>query len=173
MKNENCTDLPKGASRNNAQFLNDSLPRGLAFFLGGFGLLNVLGNFRVSGFNASVWWIDLRWLPDALATPFLVVSVVCLLACGLRLPRSVWRRVLTVACAGLLGIAALANTTQFFVLLKQGAVHAGMPIPLSLLVATALASIVRANLRGRQVGRAFPHIAPISRRNSSTVLCRQ
>src|SRR5438552_2413903 len=156
MKNENCTDLPKGDSRNNAQFLHDSLPRGLALFLGGFGLLNVLGNFRVSGFNANVWWIDLRWLPDVVATPFLVVSVVCLLACGLRLPRSVWRRVLTVACAGLLGIAALANTTQFFVLLKQGAVHAGMAIPLSLLVATALASIVRANLRGRQVGRAFP-----------------
>ncbi len=36
--------------------------RGLALFLGGFGLLNVVGDFWHPGFDANVWWLDLRRL---------------------------------------------------------------------------------------------------------------
>ena len=120
MKIANCIASSKGDNRDKRQLLRDSLPRGLALFLGGFGLLNILGNFRVSGFDANVWWIDLRWLPGTAATPLLLVAVLCLIAFGVRPPRSVWRPVLTVTCAALLGIAALVNSAQFYVLLKRG-----------------------------------------------------
>src|SRR6266404_9157305 len=50
------------------------VPRGLALFLGGFALLNVLGEFRFTGFDANLWWIDLRSFPHALATTFLLLS---------------------------------------------------------------------------------------------------
>lgn len=37
--------------------------RGIALFLGGFSLLNLVGEVRSPGFDANPWWIDLRLLP--------------------------------------------------------------------------------------------------------------
>jgi len=56
----------------------------LGFFLGGFALLNVLANFASPVFDANLWWIDLRSFPHSLATTFLLLSAVCLIAsaCG-------------------------------------------------------------------------------------------
>jgi hypothetical protein len=45
----------------------NALPRGLALFVGGFALLNLLGGLRRAGFDANLWWIDLRFVPPALA----------------------------------------------------------------------------------------------------------
>ena len=101
------------------------LPRGLALFLGGFALLNLLGSLRSADFDANLWWIDLRLLPQAVANPLLLVSAVCLIGFAIWPPRSVWRRFLTIACLGALGVAALANTVQFYVLLARSAVRAG------------------------------------------------
>src|SRR5438552_2828111 len=85
----------------------NSSARGLAMFLGAFAMLNIVGGFRVPGFDANLWWIDLRWLPSAVGVPFVLVSAVCLIAFGLRPPASVWRKVLTGTCASLLGLVAL------------------------------------------------------------------
>ena len=123
-------------------FIWNALPRGLALFLGGFSLLNVLGEFRSSGFDANLWWIDLRGFPHSLASAFLLISAACLIGFGVQPPRSVWRRVVTFACVGLLGIAAVANTVQFYLLMARGAVGAGFAIPLSLFVSLALAMIL-------------------------------
>src|SRR5207237_1333422 len=49
------------------------IPRGLALFLGAFSILNVLGNLRSTGFDANLWWIDLRALPWWLANAVLFV----------------------------------------------------------------------------------------------------
>lgn len=35
--------------------------RGMALLLGAFTLLNVLGELRNPGFDANLWWIDLRF----------------------------------------------------------------------------------------------------------------
>jgi vancomycin permeability regulator SanA len=128
-------------------FVWNTLPRGLALFLGGFALLNVLGNSRCAGFDANLWWIDLRFVPLAVANPLLLVSAVCLIAFAVYPPRSVWRRSLTVACLGALGIVTLVNTVQFYDLLARQVVRAGIPISLSLLVAVAFGLILAACLR--------------------------
>lgn len=51
-------------------------------------------------------------------------------------------------CAGLLCFAASANTAQFYLLLARKAVYAGVPIPLSLLIATAFALISVVSVTG-------------------------
>src|SRR5260221_419407 len=128
----------------------NSLARGFALFLGAFALLNTVGGFRVAGFDANLWWIDLRWLPSVVGIPFLLVSAVCLISFGVRPPCSPWRKALTGTCISLLGIVALLNTVQFYVLLAYGHIHAGVPIPLSLMVVAALALILRACINGAQ-----------------------
>ena len=123
------------------------LPRGLALFLGGFALVNLLGGLRHAGFDANLWWIDLRFAPPALANALLLVSALCLIGFAICPPRAVWRQFLTIACAGVLGGVALLNTVEFYGLLARHAVRAGLPIPLSLFVVAALGLIVAASLR--------------------------
>jgi hypothetical protein len=123
------------------------LPRGLALFLGGFALLNILGGLRSAHFDANIWWIDLRTFPTAVVTPFLLVSSACLVGFAVWPPRSAWGRFLIVGCVGVLGMVAVANTAQFYVLLARGVVRPGIPIPLSLFVSAALAIILVAAWR--------------------------
>src|SRR5436305_4847610 len=54
--------------------------RGLALFLGGFCLLNLMGHFWFARFNANLWWIDLHWFPQLAVNVFLLASSVCLIA---------------------------------------------------------------------------------------------
>ena len=133
---------PSPKSQTNSKFQIpgswNSLARGLAMFLGAFGLLNIVGGFKVAGFDANLWWIDLRWLPSAVGIPFLLVSAFCLIDFGVRPPSTLCRKALIGPCASLLGIVALLNTVQFYVLLARRNIHAGIPIPLSLMVAAAL-----------------------------------
>ena len=128
----------------------NSLARGLAMFLGAFALLNIIGGFRVPGFDANLWWIDLRWLPSAVGMLFLLVSAVCLIGFGMRPLSSLWRKLLTGTCASLLGIVALLNTVQFYLLLARGSIHTAIPVPLSLIVAGALALILATRISGAQ-----------------------
>ena len=123
------------------------LPRGLALFLGGFALLNILGGLRSAHFDANLWWIDLRTLPPAVVTPLLLVSSACLVGFAVCPPQSAWWRVLILGCVGALGVMAVANTAQFYVLLARRAVCPGIPIPLSLFVSAALAVILVAACR--------------------------
>lgn len=57
----------------------DSIPRGIALFLGLFGLTNILGEFVAPGFDANLWWIDLPGCSDRWERAFLCWSVLCLL----------------------------------------------------------------------------------------------
>src|SRR5258706_5344145 len=66
--------------------LNNALPRGLAMFLGGFALLNLLGEFRLAGFDANLWWVDMRVFPQMFSNGFLLLSAACLIAYALRSP---------------------------------------------------------------------------------------
>jgi vancomycin permeability regulator SanA len=120
------------------------LARGLALFLGGFALLNLLGGLCCPYFDVNLWWIDLRSVPPAIATPLLLVAAVCLVGFAVWPPRSGWRRLLTIGCVGALGMVAVMNTAQFYGLLARGVVGAGIPIPLSLLVGAALGVILAA-----------------------------
>src|SRR5262245_8367549 len=110
------------------------LPRGLALFLGGFSLLNLVGERRARLFDANLWWIDLRVLPPVLANLFLLLCALCLIGFGLRPPRRGWRQLLTTACMAALLIGTGANVVQFYVLLARGVIAPAIPVPLSLCI---------------------------------------
>lgn len=125
------------------------LARGVALFLGAFTLLNVLGEFRATGFDANLWWIDLRPLPSTAANTMLVIAGLCFVAFAVHPAASGWRRWLTVGCAGALLLVALENAIQFYVVWAGGAVRAGFPVPFSTWIALALALVAAAHMRGR------------------------
>ncbi len=141
--------LTRSGFRNSASpcrwhtFVGSALPRGLALFFGTFALINLFGDLRASGFDANLWWIDLRLLPPVVARGFLLVAGVCLVSFGLRPACSRWRRWLTVASASALGLVMLFNSTQFYLLLARGAFGAGVPLPLSILLAAGMALIAQ------------------------------
>lgn len=118
------------------------LARGFALFFGSFSLLNVLGEIKVAGFDANIWWLDVRWLPSFLATPFILVSSLFLVVFGIRPAPSGWRRIATIVSAALLATVAWINSLVFFRLETHGSIFAGVPIPLSLLVLAALLHIL-------------------------------
>ena len=120
------------------------MARGLALFLGGFALLNLLGGLRTAHFDANLWWIDVRTLPPIIATPLLVVSSICLAGFAIWPPRSIGVRCLILGPVVALGTVALANTAQFYILLLRGVLRPGIPIPLSLFVTAALVLIAAA-----------------------------
>src|SRR5258708_26715292 len=143
-------------------FLVDSLPRGLALFFGGFALINLLGDLRVARFDVNLWWIDLRWLPAMVANTFVAVASTCLLAFGVRPPRSSVGAKIIVCCATALGLVAFINTATFFILLARRDVSSSVPLPLSLLVAGSMLLIGRRAWRGtKELQMECPRLWPV------------
>ncbi len=105
----------------------------------------MLGGVRSPGFDANLWWIDLRAFPEALAEIFLLLVSLCLLSFSVRPPRSGWRRGLTTIAVGIAAVAVFWNAVQFYYLLAEGRVRLLVPVPLSLLVFAALGLILRVN----------------------------
>ena len=131
-----------------------SLARGGALFLGAFALLNIVGGFRSEHFDANLWWIDLRFLPLAVAQPLVLLFALVLLAFAVSPPRAAGRRFLTLGCASALGLVALLNAARFYLLLARGALTSRFPVPVSLFVGAALGLIVIEAARGSsRVGR--------------------
>jgi uncharacterized SAM-binding protein YcdF (DUF218 family) len=128
--------------------ITDAIARGVALFLGGFSLLNLLGSLRAPGFDATLWWIDLRIFPDWLAAMFLLPVSICLVAFAVRPPRSAWRRILTLSCLTILAALTVANAISYYVLLLRGDISTAVPVPLSLAFCAALVFILVGALRG-------------------------
>jgi vancomycin permeability regulator SanA len=143
------------------QSLAPIIARALALFFGGFSLLNLLGDLRHPGFDASLWWIDLRILPSPLPAIFLCLASICLLNFAARPPNSPRLRALTIAIVGLLAAATLWNTLEFYSLLFRGRLHALLPIPLSLIFLAALCLILSVNLRPAQLRPTRPLSLPL------------
>ena len=110
------------------------MTRGLALFLGAFTLLNLAGDSR---FDVNLWWIDLWPLPRVVAIVTLIAFAVAMLALAFG-KRNAITTGLTIAML----IFAVANTIRFYVVLARGEIHSRFPIPLSLLIAVALAAIL-------------------------------
>src|ERR1044071_1156427 len=137
------------------QWLNQTwswraMSRGLALFLGAFSLLNLAGGFRRSGFDANLWWIDLRWMPEILRVLFMLISSLCLLGFAIRPACCLWRKALTASCAGLLGIFALQNAGQYYFLIARRSIQTAIPVPLSIFIAAALGLILVTCIRSEQ-----------------------
>jgi vancomycin permeability regulator SanA len=140
------------------EFLLNAFPRGLAIFLGGFAILNLLGALLVPGFDTNLWWIDLRGIPSAIATPALLMAALVLTVFGVCPPRSLVGRCTAALCASGLGLVALVNSIQFYFLMARGTIRAGLPIPLTLFVSAGLVLIAGAALYGSAPGWNARHL---------------
>jgi uncharacterized SAM-binding protein YcdF (DUF218 family) len=125
-----------------------ALSRGVALYLAAFCLLNLFGDLRAPGFDANLWWIDLRGLPAAVANLALLVCSLFLFGFAVLPPGSQWRRNATAACSVALAAALLGNSLQFYSLLMKSALRSGFPVPLSLLICIALVGISVVALKG-------------------------
>jgi vancomycin permeability regulator SanA len=112
--------------------------RSIAFFIGAFSLLNILGELRFPGFDANHWWIDFRPIPAAVSRVFLTVASLFLIAWSIRPRMSARRRKVTLVLAGLLLANTVRNAAGFYILLVRPTISAGCPVAFSLLVAIAL-----------------------------------
>ncbi|MBI5761770.1 MAG: YdcF family protein [Planctomycetales bacterium] len=116
--------------------------RALAIFLGGFSLLNLVGELRATGFDANLWWIDFRPLPAWLSRLALGVSGFTLLAFAVRPEMVRWRRAITLGVIAALLAVTLGNAGRFWWLLARGEVTTACPVPFSLLVSAALGIVL-------------------------------
>jgi len=120
--------------------LHDGL-RGVALFFGLFSLLNLVGELRTPGFDANVWWVDLRPLPLAGTAVVLALAGLLLVTWGLRPAAAAWRRAATSVTAGALAVVAVRNSVTFYSVWRLGQIRPWMPLPLSLAFAVALLAI--------------------------------
>ena len=121
-----------------------ALARGLAVALGGFALLNVAGELAAPGFDANLWWIDVRPLHGGLRQGLLVGTAVTLVAFAWAPPARRWSRTAATLAAGLLMAASLADSGRFVRLVLEGRIAAELPVPFTLLVSLALGVILAA-----------------------------
>lgn len=129
--------------------------RGLALFIGGFSLLNLVGELRHAGFDANLWWIDLHYLPAPWDRVVLAASAVALLAFALRPQMSFWRRGLTGLLTAALVAATALNIVQFYILLVRREILTSVPVPFSLLVCLSLLVVLRVAASWRSPARGL------------------
>jgi len=153
---------PPSAAERDARHL--ALGRGVALFLGGFTLINLLGERIAPGYDASLWWIDLRPLPPPLGRAILAVCAVLLLAQGIAPLAAVvgrWspaqrmrRRVTFLAVLFLLTVTA-SNAVTFWTLRLFGAVSGSSWVPLSLPLALSLGVVLVSLGRGDEIDHSL------------------
>lgn len=112
--------------------------RGLALFIGGFSLLNLIGELRHPGFDANLWWIDLRMLGPGWSHGLLALAGLLLPVWAIWMPRGRASHV-AAAVTLLLLAATMGNALAVRTLAHQGAIATACPISFSLLVLGALA----------------------------------
>jgi vancomycin permeability regulator SanA len=130
--------------------------RGAALFLGIFALVNVVGSAWWRGFDATVWWVDLRVLPVWAGRGVVAAGGVGLVMVAVNGVRTRWMvRGVRVAVGALLA-AAIFNMAEFYAVWGRGEIAPGMVVPLSAGVAAVLGAVLwaagrpRAALRGRE-----------------------
>jgi len=118
-----------------------AVARALAACIGAFSMLNSLVGFVRPAFDATIWWLDCRLIPNALSRILILFASMALLAFALNPEMSRWRRIATQAI--LIPVAALGiyNTVNFYKLLAAAEIRSQAPVAISLFVAIAIIGI--------------------------------
>jgi uncharacterized SAM-binding protein YcdF (DUF218 family) len=120
------------------------IARTIALFVAILALGNLLGDLLWPGFDANIWWINLRLLPVWVGNVFLAVAALPLMVFAFRSSRGTWSSLAAAVSALLLAIVSLTNVASFYGLLITDRIAAGFPIPLSLLVFAGMLLVIRA-----------------------------
>ena len=105
--------------------------RGVALLLGACTLLNLLSELRHPGFDANLWWIDLRFANAAIGRVLLGTTGLGLVMFAVRPTCTPWCIWGLRAALGLLMIVATRNAWTFWRLVADGEIRSGFPLPLS------------------------------------------
>lgn len=118
--------------------------RTLAAALGIFGALNGALGFIRAELDANIWWIDLRGVPEWLGRAGVLGLCAALLAWAIWPAMQPTRKAATLVLLSCGAAACLWNIVIFYRLYFIGAIRTTLPVPLSLLIAMALAAVLAA-----------------------------
>lgn len=118
-----------------------TMVRGVSLFLGTFTLLNLAGELKADGFDANLWWIDMRALPSGISNALLGISGIAFTLWGLFQGWWPWLRLASTVLSGLLAGIAMINSIVFYGVWWQGRIAPGFPAPLSLFLALGLLAL--------------------------------
>jgi vancomycin permeability regulator SanA len=127
--------------------------RALGAWIGALALLNVVAGLRHPGYDANLWWIDLRFLPLPLRHAAMGLVGGLLLAHALR-PATGRRRLVSLAAVGATAAVALVNVVTYYRAWSAGSIHGTAPVPLSLLVLATLGLVLASLARPRPAPRS-------------------
>jgi len=111
------------------------LARSLALTLGLFTLANLAALLFAPTFDANRWWIDLHFMPKPVEYGLLAICAPVLIIFGIGGKRFFWSNHLVAVVAAALGLVALINSVQFYILVMERSIDANFPLPFSLLIA--------------------------------------
>jgi hypothetical protein len=106
-------------------------PRGIALFFGGLCLIHVIAFVRRPGFDASLWWIDLRFLPGWIHLLVMIAGAVVLIGYAMCPAAGRARRRMTAAVAVAFGFVALVDSLRFYSMYLGGSISTRWPLPVS------------------------------------------
>jgi uncharacterized SAM-binding protein YcdF (DUF218 family) len=124
-----------------------AMARGIALFVAGFSLLNVLTTLRHGGFDANGWWIDFRPLPSWVGMSVAALLGIFLFAWSVWPRMGRWRAAGTIALLLLVAAVAAFNTITFYRLRVKGIIVTSAPLPFSLAVMFGLILILKRAIR--------------------------
>lgn len=118
-----------------------SVSQAVALFVGVIALLDLIGDLRTPGLDATLWLLDLRRLPGWCSFTLFSVFSGVLIAHGVSPARARWRVNLTRTVALTALFIALVNTLGFWRLVARHRLYAGFPITASLGIAALMALV--------------------------------
>ena len=128
-------------------WLPAAVARGLALFFGGFTLLSVVGAARSEALDANIWWVAVPFVPRLVSAALLAAVGVAFVAYAVAPRMPAWRRWPTLALFVFFAAVAVYNAVDFYLVWRAGDIAPGVPLPLSLVVASLLAFVTWAAAR--------------------------
>ena len=124
-----------------------AISRGLALFVGGFTLVNVIGSWRHEMLDFNIWWVALP-LGGRIAHAGLLALLAAALLAYVVAPRMrPWRLWPTIGLCLAFAVVTAWNGADFYRAWQSGRLHPGLPVPLSFVVCALLVFVAWAAFR--------------------------
>lgn len=125
------------------------LARGTALFFGAFSLAAWSVGYGGGGTVDDLWWIDARFLPDAVVAPASLVAALLLIWWALAPAGASWRVHGAATLTAMLAAIAVRNAGDYYALRESGSFVSAAPVPLSAVIAGLLAWVAIAIARSQ------------------------